>query len=85
MKVYEAINVSLLLNLLLAVMKGASEPVREYRPNDDINKAEILSLKTMLSSVQASLITSVGLIQGTYTKYLISTKYFTGEIDNYFL
>ena len=78
MKVYEAINVSLLLNLLLAVMKGASEPVREYRPNDDINKAEILSLKTMLSSVQASLITSVGLIQGTYTKYLISTKYFTG-------
>ena len=76
MKVYEAINVSLLLNLLLAVMKGTSEPVREYRPNDDINKAEILSLKTMLSSVQASLITSVGLIQGTYTKYLISTKYF---------
>ena len=68
MRVHRAVNLTLLLHLFLTVMKGASEPVREYRPNDDINKAEILSLKTMLSSVQASLITSVGLIQGDCLK-----------------
>ena len=68
MRVHRAANLTLLLHLFLTVMKGASEPVREYRPNDDINKAEILSLKTMLSSVQASLITSVGLIQGNCLK-----------------
>ena len=50
-----------LLNVIIA------EPVGEYRLNDDITKAEITALKTMLTSVQGSLITSVGLIQGTLT------------------
>ena len=65
MEVCEGANLLFLINLILSLRISISEPVREYRPSDDINKAEILALKTMLSSMQGSLITSVGLIQGT--------------------
>ena len=55
----------MLLNVITSLRVTMSEPVREYRPSDDIAKAELVALKTMLTSVQGSLITSVGLIQGT--------------------
>ena len=65
MEVCETAKVFILLNFLTSLRVTISEPVREYRPSDDITKAEIVALKTMLTSVQGSLITSVGLIQGT--------------------
>lgn len=47
------------------------EPVREYRPEKSLDAAaestvmaEIAAIKSMLGSIQGSLITSVGLIQG---------------------
>ena len=54
----------ILLGIIISIPLSNTEPVREYRPSDDITKAEIVALKTMLTSVQGSLITSVGLIQG---------------------
>ena len=66
MNMWNMENLLFLMNLILSLRISMSEAVREYRPSDDTSKAEILALKTMLSSMQGSLITSVGLIQGTY-------------------
>jgi hypothetical protein len=63
MKGQTTVQLLVLSAFVVSLKIGISEAVREYRPGDDISKAEILELKTMLSSMQGSLITSVSLIQ----------------------
>ena len=67
MKGQTTVQLLVLSAFVVSLKIGISEAVREYRPGDDISKAEILELKTMLSSMQGSLITSVSLIQGKIT------------------
>lgn len=67
MKGQTTVQLVILSAFVVSLKIGISEAVREYRPGDDISKAEILELKTMLSSMQGSLITSVSLIQGKIT------------------
>ena len=67
MKGQTTVQLLVLSAFVVSLKIEISEAVREYRPGDDISKAEILELKTMLSSMQGSLITSVSLIQGKIT------------------